>query len=429
MSPLAERQPGWLDRLTGAAIILLMVLMGLWGVLLLPTSVQAELPARLAFAPSGAGEILAPARAVLAGLSMTKSVNVGTVVRGMPFTYTILIANTDVVTCDTLILTDTLPADFHYVPGSGNPSDPDIIAEPLLVWQNLGPLAAGGSVNVTFAVTATAANGSHTNNAETTGDHVGGVFTATAAVPIDIVDPSITLRKGIAGAGAMDHVITFTISIRNMGPSTINWLPMRDDFTPPLSYLASVPFADTVFTNSVRWNDLTTALGDLAPGAFIEFDVAFSITIPAETFTATNTAMVAGAFDEFGNLIPVAQYFLPINNAPTAVELLYFRALPLEDGARLEWATAVEIDNFGFNIYRMLDEGLPRMDLVGFVPSEAHGGGATYVYVDATPGDGLWWYWLADVDTNGVETFQGLAGVVVSAGAYPHKLFLPLVVR
>jgi hypothetical protein len=30
--------------------------------------------------------------------------------------------------------------------------------------------------------------------------------------------------------------------------------------------------------------------------------------------------------------------------------------------------------------------------------------GASYAYTDTVPLDGVWWYWLVDVDTHGAET-------------------------
>ncbi|MCS7287478.1 MAG: DUF11 domain-containing protein, partial [Anaerolineae bacterium] len=96
-----------------------------------------------------------PTTLLVPGLELTKDVAPGIAVRNMPFTYTIRITNTGLVTFSRLILTDTLPADFYYIRGSGVPTDPDVIAEPVLVWLDLGSLAPGQSLTVTFAVTAT----------------------------------------------------------------------------------------------------------------------------------------------------------------------------------------------------------------------------------------------------------------------------------
>ena len=48
---------------------------------------------------------------------------------------------------------------------------------------------------------------------------------------------------------------------------------------------------------------------------------------------------------------------------------------------------------------------------------------------DEAPTDGPWWYWLADVDTSGRETFHGPVSTFVEATAQPHRAYLPLVAK
>ena len=55
--------------------------------------------------------------------------------------------------------------------------------------------------------------------------------------------------------------------------------------------------------------------------------------------------------------------------------------------------------------------------------------GATYVYTDTVPATGEWWYWLADVDTQGGETIHSPVSVAVGPNAgLSHRVYLPLVV-
>jgi hypothetical protein len=90
----------------------------------------------------------------------------------------------------------------------------------------------------------------------------------------------------------------------------------------------------------------------------------------------------------------------------------------------------VEVDNFGFNLYRAAEADRSRANLVDFVPSLARGGaGATYTYTDEPPDDGPWWYWLADVDTSGRETFHGPVHTIVEATAQSHRVYLPFVAK
>ncbi|MEO6061889.1 MAG: ice-binding family protein [Thermoflexales bacterium] len=119
--------------------------------------------------------------------------------------------------------------------------------------------------------------------------------------------------------------------------------------------------------------------------------------------------------------------------APTAVELLYFRADPLSDRQmNLKWATAVELDNFGFNLYRASVNDRTQASLIHFEPAAAQGGapGATYSYVDTAPDDGTWWYWLADVDTQGRETFHTPINAQAHSGSgLPFRIYLPVVLN
>jgi len=114
---------------------------------------------------------------------------------------------------------------------------------------------------------------------------------------------------------------------------------------------------------------------------------------------------------------------------PNAVELLYFQAERLSgQQVRLEWATALEVDNFGFNLYRANVDDLKQASLIHFEPAVTQGSssGGTYAYVDTAPYDGTWWYWLADIDTQGRETLHmPVSAIVQLLGSL--QIYLPLV--
>ena len=91
---------------------------------------------------------------------------------------------------------------------------------------------------------------------------------------------------------------------------------------------------------------------------------------------------------------------------PTAVELLYFRVeRPAGGDVNLSWATAAEIDNLGFYIYRGSTLNLGAAERIHFEPAGGGSAGHTYSYTDS-PGAGTWFYFLSDIDTHGVETFH-----------------------
>ena len=110
---------------------------------------------------------------------------------------------------------------------------------------------------------------------------------------------------------------------------------------------------------------------------------------------------------------------------PTAVELLYFKVeRPLNGEVNLSWATATEIDNLGFYVYRGSSVNFSDAERIHFEPAGGGSAGHTYSFTD-TPGSGSWWYFLSDIDTYGVETFH-LPDT--QTAIYSHTTFLPLLV-
>jgi hypothetical protein len=110
---------------------------------------------------------------------------------------------------------------------------------------------------------------------------------------------------------------------------------------------------------------------------------------------------------------------------PTAVKLVRFEAGPDGTAIHVEWETASEIDNLGFNLYRSGTENGPWVRLNdAIIPSKAPGspGGAVYTWQDddVVPG-ATYYYRLEDVDVFGTSTFHG----PVSATAAWQRLRLP----
>jgi hypothetical protein len=99
------------------------------------------------------------------------------------------------------------------------------------------------------------------------------------------------------------------------------------------------------------------------------------------------------------------------NDPPTAIMLARFEAASQEDAILVEWETAIEIDNVGFNLYRSLSPGGPYVKLNGaLIPSQAPGSavGAVYTWLDDDVESGITYYYkLEDVDVSGARTFHG----------------------
>jgi hypothetical protein len=110
--------------------------------------------------------------------------------------------------------------------------------------------------------------------------------------------------------------------------------------------------------------------------------------------------------------------------------LLFFSAARVGQSVALDWATAQEVDNYGFNLYRAAVDDFAQATWIHFEPSSIAGGtgsGATYRYVDTSPGPGTWRYWLTDVDTHGAETGDAQSVTIVMPLFFP--VYLPMIGR
>ncbi len=95
---------------------------------------------------------------------------------------------------------------------------------------------------------------------------------------------------------------------------------------------------------------------------------------------------------------------------PTAVEMRTFQAHAYEHSVLLEWATAHEIDNAGFHLYRSVsyDGHYARIN-DHLIPGQGYSvKGAHYQYVDVDVEAGVTYYYkLEDVDFRGHGSFHG----------------------
>ena len=115
--------------------------------------------------------------------------------------------------------------------------------------------------------------------------------------------------------------------------------------------------------------------------------------------------LVGGAFELTGGFWSFQE------GNPTAVTLASFTATPQGNGVLIQWETAIEIDNVGFNLYRAQ---APEGDWVRLnatlIPSQAPGSvvGATYTWFDEEVEAGITYYYkLEDVGVDGRRTFHG----------------------
>jgi hypothetical protein len=390
-------------------------------------------------------EITTPVRPPTPDLTLIKTVEPSHTVPDMPFTYTLRIVNSGDIPFTALRLTDNLPStDFHYVPGSGVPTPMLPIAEPLLVWSDLvpsigGPLAPGASTTVTFQVKTPLTDGTYTNTATVTGTYdPDRTLTATDEAPVSVAKPMVAVDKEIVGLdrNRPQNYVTFTVAVSNTGPSEIQVLPLKDQYDPYyLSLEDATPDPDAVDGNAGRltWSDLTGARHgfgrNLPPGQSFVITTVFRIVHDlGPTTTTTNTAVVTGATDVYGNAADEVHDEVSFGKGvPTPVEVFYFHAAAEESAIWLEWGTAAEVNIAGFYVYRASVANWSHAQTITYL--QATGSGSTYRYVDqdVAPGQ-VYWYWLGAVDAGSAEPeVYGPVWGGVGANLSPYRLYLPLI--
>jgi hypothetical protein len=106
----------------------------------------------------------------------------------------------------------------------------------------------------------------------------------------------------------------------------------------------------------------------------------------------------------------------------TAIELASFSAVRQGSTVSLQWETAAEIDNAGFNLYRAAGPNAPLVKINQQLIA-ATGSGSSYSYHDEA-GVGDFTYVLEDIDTSGAATRHVL---LARTAQTVDRIFLPLI--
>ncbi|QOJ27582.1 MAG: T9SS type A sorting domain-containing protein [Ignavibacteriales bacterium] len=124
---------------------------------------------------------------------------------------------------------------------------------------------------------------------------------------------------------------------------------------------------------------------------------------------------------------------------PLPVELISFTARADERTVTLQWKTATEVNNYGFDIERFgpferpvdvetmhpdrIGTSASSLRVIGFVPGHGNSNSEkSYIYTDNSPADGYYYYRLKQIDTDGQFEHSGI--VEVSVLTIPQELTL-----
>ncbi len=193
---------------------------------------------------------------------------------------------------------------------------------------------------------------------------------------------------------------------------------------------------DTVFTkNSVTWafnNDGGTDHGLEMKIPFSEIGADSSMDIEVFAFVVSSTAYFSdvtvpgnvsggnlGFNPDFGNIDGGPFHS---NAEPLPVELTLFTAAVYGKNVELNWATATEVNNYGFQVERQKAKGKSEWDKVGFVEGAGNSNSPkSYTFTDVVSIAGKYSYRLKQIDVDGSFKYSDVVEVTV---ATPSKFEL-----
>jgi uncharacterized repeat protein (TIGR01451 family) len=242
-----------------------------------------------------------------------------TVTAGSNLVYTILVTNLGPDTSSNIVLADILPAGviFEGASGGGNDSGGTV------TWPTISSLTNGGSTsftltiqvpgsgsitNIAYAVPATFDPNPANNNGSQAQSQA-----ATLIMPAIVLADIAVFNSGPTNVIA-NQIITYTITVTNLGPATATGVVLTDNFSTNVSF-ASASTGGTTNGDIVTWT-----IGSLTIGQ-------------TSNVTVTVTAPVSGAFTNIASATSTSSDPNSTNNDGTA--------------SAAQVATAITVPQFG----------------------------------------------------------------------------------
>jgi trimeric autotransporter adhesin len=250
---------------------------------------------------------------------------------------------------------------------------------------------------------------------------------------VNTVSGSNTAYVVTNGTGSLTiKNIAFTATTFPVGPSASVYAPaivtnnIARDFTVKVGTTISGTVAPARLVN-LQWdvtpsvltgNSATLALGWSAASQGVGFTPSSGVVIGhynGSVWDNLRAATVTGAGPYIATVSGVNAFspFVVANSSALSVELLDFKGTPQYNGNFLTWTTANEVNNKGFNVERLMDNGQLTMNngqwqTLGFV--NAKGKSSTYEYLDNQPFTTSY-YRLRQIDNDGKETLSKVISV------------------
>lgn len=193
-------------------------------------------------------------------MSITKTVTPDVAVAGGNVTYTVTLTNNSSgQTAHTTRFVDVLPSGFSYVTGTTTgafTSNPSITGGVTLTWNVVLTVAYGSPVSFSFQATTSTAWGQYYNDIGADGSDFATVATGptAAATTVGAIQITKTVDNANVNGG---ETVTYTVTTRNVGASTVNIVRFEDDLASGFTYVTGSTSGAMTVNPSQVGNKLT----------------------------------------------------------------------------------------------------------------------------------------------------------------------------
>jgi len=355
-------------------------------------------------------------------------------------TYRIQLTNAGDTRLAKIGVRDTFEAErLRFVDASiGAPDIQQAGSQRILAWEDvseeLGDIPPGGSVIFTTRFFVEGVGPQATNWAETWnatdayGDSVlNASGDASVTLSIAALDLTVSSTPRVGSEVKEGDRITYTLQISNAGGIDLFAVWLRTQVPTNTEYISGSALPPAEENRQIA-SELLWRLPGLARNG--QFVAQYAVLVQADEEGGVIVNRAEAASDQ----TPVRREVVVVHTkGPTAVELLRFVATGRGDGVLLEWVTGAEVASWGFHLWRSASEEFAHSQRVteGLLPATGANGGDSYRFVDGSASaDGVYWYWLEEVETDGDRIFYGPVRAMpsVSLGG-GYQLFLPEVRR
>lgn len=310
----------------------------------------------------------------------------------------------------TKILNCTITNNYASTEGGGICISGGIMNNCIINNNRVGNYSSGGGIVIKGADSSDTTIVSNCLIYANTGDYGGGVSTGARTdgdsiiINCTIATNNGTTAGGIYSCGRMS-VVKNCIIWGNTGPqignysgprTTFNYCAIKDGYI-GTGNISSDPLFVGAEDFHLRNNSpcIDAGTSDNAPFIDLESNPRYDDPNTSNTGDGDYQYYDMGAYEK---------------QVTTLVQLVAFKAMPRSGNVVLNWSTASEIDNGGFNIYRSDSENGKYVQInEDMIPTKGSATeGATYSCADIALKNGKTYYYkLEDIDLNGTSTMHG----------------------